>query len=107
MTGPDGPVNPGPGRAWPPAIHGTGTDDCFGGAWGFRKRYTTPHYGVSYREIPEGYGRYSPPGTYTVYRFHPLDPIPFQTSMRATIEHGHANDAGNRCRSVAYWYATP
>ncbi len=89
------------------ALHGTGTEDFYGGAWGFRKRYVTPFYGVSYRHLPDGYNKWSPPGKYTVYRFHILDPIPFQKSIRVTIEHGHANDAGNEYRSVAYWYAEP
>ena len=35
---------------------------------------------------------------------HLLDPIPFQKSIRVTVEHGHANDAGSSYRSVAYWY---
>ena len=86
------------------ALHGTGTEDYFGGAWGFRKRYVTPCYGVSYRYLPEGYKRWSPPGKYTVYRFHIWDPIPFQRSIRVSIEHGHANKLSNDYSSTAYYY---
>jgi hypothetical protein len=40
----------------------------------------------------------------TVYRFHVPDPIPFQKSIRVTIEHGHANDRSDDYSSTAYWY---
>ena len=32
------------------------------------------------------------------------DPIPFETSLLATTEHGHANDCETHYRSIAYWY---
>ena len=35
-----------------------------------------------------------------MYRFHIEDPVRFQTSIKVSIEHGHANDYS----SVAYWY---
>jgi hypothetical protein len=41
---------------------------------------------------------------WSVYRFHLDSPIPFSKSLRATIEHGHANDRGDDFYSVAYWY---
>jgi hypothetical protein len=37
-------------------------------------------------------------------KIHIEDPIRFNISIRATIEHGHANDQGNDYSSVAYWY---
>jgi hypothetical protein len=30
--------------------------------------------------------------------------VRFRSSIRVTIEHGHANDQGNDYSSVAYWY---
>jgi hypothetical protein len=42
----------------------------------------------------------------SVYRFHLDSPIPFTTSLRATIEHGHANHRMDNYYSVAYWYQT-
>jgi hypothetical protein len=33
-------------------------------------------------------------------------PIPFTKSLRATIEHGHANVRSDNYFSVAYWYQT-
>ena len=40
----------------------------------------------------------------TVYRYHICDPVIFHTSIRASIEHGHANDRCDDYSSVAYWY---
>lgn len=39
-----------------------------------------------------------------MYRFHIKDPIPFERSIRVTIEHGHANKLSNDYSSTAYWY---
>jgi hypothetical protein len=41
-----------------------------------------------------------------VYRFHVTDPIPFGSSIRVTIEHGHNNCRSDDFSSVAYWYQT-
>jgi hypothetical protein len=45
-------------------------------------------------------------GRSSVYRFHLDSPITFTTSLRATIEHGHANVRSDNYFSVAYWYQT-
>jgi len=45
-------------------------------------------------------------GRSSVYRFHLDSPIPFTKSLRATIEHGHADDRGDNFYSVCYWYQT-
>ncbi|WP_267902846.1 DUF2961 domain-containing protein [Gracilibacillus salitolerans] len=37
-------------------------------------------------------------------QFHIEDPIRFTKSIKATIEHGHANDQSNDFSCVAYWY---
>jgi hypothetical protein len=93
------------GEAWPPAIHGTGTEDYFGNAWGVRHMANTPYYGVSFMKKHPGDGYTE--GLFTCYRFHIPDPIPFRKSIRVTMEHGHANDAENEFSSVAYWYQAP
>lgn len=41
-----------------------------------------------------------------MYRFHITDPIYFRKSLRATIEHGHANHRSDDYSSTAYWYQT-
>ena len=38
------------------------------------------------------------------YRFHIQEPVYFQKSLRASIEHGHANELALDIASVAYWY---
>ena len=41
-----------------------------------------------------------------MYRFHVQDPVYFQKSLRAGIEHGHANHRADDYSSVAFWYQT-
>lgn len=87
-----------------PSINGTGTEDYFGGAWGFRHEYNMPYHGVTILErLPEREDWRA--GRFTVYRFHERDPIPFAKSIRMSIERGHGNDRPD-CpyASVAYWY---
>jgi hypothetical protein len=82
-----------------PSINGTGSEDYFLGAWDFGGH-------------PFSYGLFGAPvvgeevagGRSSVYRFHLDSPIPFTRSLRATIEHGHANVRSDNYFSVAYWY---
>ena len=91
------------GEPWPPRLHGTGTEDYFNLAWGFRKVDCRPEYGVTY--LDKGPGDTNQiDGKFSMYRLHISDPIPFKTSLLATLEHGHANDCSAEYRSVAYWY---
>ena len=84
-----------------PSINGTGSEDYFLGAWDFGGR-------------PFSYGLFGAPvvgqevagGRWLLYRFHLDSPIPFTKSLRATIEHGHANHRSDNFYSVAYWYQT-
>ncbi len=87
-----------------PSIYGTGTEDYFGGAWGFRGEYNTPYHGVSFLEkTPERPDWQA--GRFTVYRFHERDPIPFTKSIKVSIERGHNNSRrDSHYSSVAYWY---
>ena len=83
------------------AIAGTGTEDYFLGAWDFGG-------------TPDSYQLYGAPAVgkeeagsrSSVYRFNLDSPIPFSKSMKATIEHGHANHRSDNYYSVAYWYQT-
>lgn len=81
-----------------PSLHGTGSEDYFSDAWGMRED-ENPFYGCPLQEPDFKTGSKA-----TVYRFHIPDPIPFKTSIRVTIEHGHANDRSDYFSSVAYWY---
>jgi Protein of unknown function (DUF2961) len=84
-----------------PSINGTGSEDYFLGAWGFG-------------DHPFSYGSFGAPvkgeervgGRSGVYRFHLDSPITFTKSLKASIEHGHANHRSDNYFSVAYWYQT-
>jgi hypothetical protein len=94
------------GEPWPPRLHGTGTEDYFNLAWGFRKVESRPEYGITaLKKGPEDRDQID--GRFSLYRFHINDPIPFESSLLASIEHGHANDCETHYRSVAYWYGRP
>ncbi|MGA9798764.1 MAG: glycoside hydrolase family 172 protein [Terriglobales bacterium] len=81
-------------------INGTGMEDYFNNAWMFQKEFNYPFIGYSQQ------GNRDWTGSHTMYRFHIEDPIYFQKSLRATIEHGHANDREDDYTSVAFWYQT-
>ena len=84
-----------------PSIHGTGTEDYFLGAWNFGgKPFQYGTFGA-----PVG-GRERAGEKWSLYRFHLDAPITFERSIKATIEHGHANDRSDEYTSVAYWYQT-
>jgi len=84
-----------------PSINGTGSEDYFLGAWDFgRQAFSYALYGAPVKGDEVAGSRSS------VYRFHLDSPITFQKSLRATIEHGHANARSDNYFSVAYWYQT-
>jgi len=91
------------GEAWPPALHGTGTEDYFNMAYSPTQEYCAPYHGLTlYSGTPDWKWK----GKNSMYRFHIEDPIPFEKSIRVTIEHGHANNLSNDYSSTAYWYQT-
>lgn len=84
-----------------PSINGTGSEDYFLGAWGFGSQPFA--YGLMGAPVK---GNEFAGSRSSVYRFHLDSPIPFTKSLRATIEHGHANHRSDNFFSVAYWYQT-
>lgn len=84
--------------SWPPSIHGTGSEEIFGGGACPKEEYNTPYHGFHIIESPfySGYNG--------MYRWYIQDPIRFKKRLRWTIEHGHANNFENEYNSVAYWY---
>jgi len=92
-----------------PSIEGTGSEDYFNDAWGLHVN-DAPYYGVT---VAEGTGLGS---RMTAYRWHLVDPIPFQKSLKAEIEHkGWTFNADGAVKSgfgervdlmssVAFWY---
>lgn len=89
------------GERWPGSLHGTGTEDFFNMAWCPNERYTHPYFGCA--RIPGTIGWL---GRTHYYRFFIEDPICFEKSLSASIEHGHANTLTLDLSSVAYWYQT-
>ena len=87
------------GEEWPVSLHGTGTEDYFNTAWVPKTEYQHPYYGLA--RVNNNIGWL---GRTHLYRFHITDPIYFDESMRASIEHGHNNNLTLDLRSVAYWY---
>jgi hypothetical protein len=84
-----------------PSINGTGSEDYFLGAWDFGTHsFAYGLYGAPVKGDEKAGSRSS------VYRFHLDSPIPFAKSLKATIEHGHANHRSDNFYSVAYWYQT-
>ena len=90
-------------RKWPPDMHGTGSEDYLCHAWGMQKQ-SHLYCGQPWCEVDDGANGHHFAGKVCVYRFHEVDPIPFEKSIRISIEHGHANDRGDDWASTAYWY---
>lgn len=89
-----------------PSLQGTGTEDYFNDAWGFRPRsglwFGQPRWD-GYEAGDEG----------VCYRWHVLDPVRFGKSLRVMIEHkgnlprsedGFFIERPDYLNSVAYWY---
>ncbi len=80
-----------------PSIIGTGTEDYFSSGWYFdRGLYSAPFHGVTILDPKQG--------RVAAYRWHIEDAMPFQKSLKVTIEHGTNNDHEADYSSVAYFY---
>ncbi len=94
-----------------PSLRGTGTEDYFCDAWGFRQ-HSGPFYGVPLMEGDHVGARSS------AFRWHINDPITFRKSLRLEIEHKGATinpdgtmksgfeEREDDFSSVAFWYQT-
>ncbi|WP_163509140.1 glycoside hydrolase family 172 protein [Fodinicola acaciae] len=77
------------GEQWP-TICGTGTEDYFGGAWGFVHpentygAFTGPYLGMPQVIVPDGFMRNQQ--RFGLYRWHVPDPIRFTESIEVTIQ---------------------
>jgi len=92
------------GEPWPPSLHGTGTEDYFGMAWGIHRPWQAFDHGVTHYERDlSDHDRFWD-GRFVLYRWHVGDGIVFRESLRASIEAGHANEAGQHYESLAIWY---
>ena len=89
-----------------PSLQGTGSEDYFNDAWGFRKR-TSPWFG---QPRWSGFGA----GDAGVcYRWHILDPVGFSKSLKLTMEHKGSRpdpvdtwfiERPDFLSSIAFWY---
>ncbi|KFY77765.1 hypothetical protein V499_02919 [Pseudogymnoascus sp. VKM F-103] len=83
---------------WPPSMHGTGGEDYFSQGWGMQKN-AFPFAGTIIHEDDV-------PGYQVSYRWHLPDPVRFNSKIKVTLEHGHANHLSDDWSSTAYWYQT-
>lgn len=82
-----------------PSLHGTGTEDFFNTSWCPKTCFSHPYFG--YPRVNNDIGWL---GRTHAYRFFIQDPIFFEKSLKATIEHGHNNNLTLDMATVAYWY---
>ncbi|MCX6924519.1 MAG: DUF2961 domain-containing protein, partial [Verrucomicrobia bacterium] len=91
-----------------PSLQGTGSEDYFNDAWGFRPR--TSHWFGTPRWQGDNAG-----DSGVCYRWHVLDPVGFTNSLKVTIEHkgnlpedtdGFYLERPDFLNSVAFWYQT-
>ena len=91
-----------------PTICGTGTEDYFGGAWGFGSTYSAPFLGYPLGST----GPCKAGDRHGLYRFHIMDPIRFQDDIKVTMQAlGWRSERRflplqDDIASVAYWYQT-
>ena len=89
-----------------PALSGTGTEDYFNTAFCPKEVFNHPFYGYPRVNSPDKTFETGWMGRTHLYRFHMVDPIYFDKSLRFTIEHGRSNVLTLELASVAYWYQT-
>ncbi|WCJ60558.1 DUF2961 domain-containing protein [Fontisphaera persica] len=83
------------GEGFPPAWHGTGTEDYFRCGWYFHGgALTRPLYGLLDNSIPK-----------IAYRFHLADRINFTNRVKIGFEHGHHNEYLGSYSGTVFWYA--
>jgi len=88
-----------------PSYCGTGTEDYFGGAWGFGDTFSAPFLGY-----PLGNCDSRPGNRHGLYRFHVMDPIRFEKDLKVTMQaigwrsEGRYLPLQDDIASIAYWY---
>jgi hypothetical protein len=92
-----------------PTICGTGTEDYFGGAWGFGgEDFSAPYLG--FKQAVKKSGEVG--ARMTLYRFHVCDPVFFKQDLRVTMQaigwrsEGRYLPLQDDIASVVYWYQT-
>ena len=97
-----------------PTICGTGTEDYFGGAWGFEstpgqyETFSTPYLGMP--QVLSGTDVQHSQRRFGLYRWHVADPICFDEDLRVTIQALGWRSGGrflllqDDIASTAFWY---
>lgn len=108
-----------------PTICGTGMEDYFGGSWSFARQeggrtletnYSTPFLGYPYYsahdlDVHNPYHNDDCPPMRSFYRWHLMDPVMFDSSLKVTVQQIGVCGRGlferrDDVSSVAYWYQT-
>ncbi len=97
-----------------PSIHYTGTEDYFGGSYGFGNDIYTQQYQTfsglysgMYAILGDNAQFYNGQQRFLLYRFHIADPIHFEKNFRMTLDNmGWTGLRYDDYTSVAYWYQT-
>lgn len=80
-----------------PSVNGTGTEDFFNSGWYFNHgEFSAPYHGLILKDDSTS--------RIAAYRFFVGDAVPFEKSIRVTIEHGTENTEAADYSSTAYWY---
>ena len=101
-----------------PTICGTGTEDYFCGSYNFDvgkehggyREFSTPYAGMHQVLKPDGL--YQSQQRFSLYRWHIMDPIRFESDLKVTIQalgwrsYGRYLPAQDDISSVAFWYQT-
>jgi hypothetical protein len=94
-----------------PTLCDNGTEDYFGGAWGFaengrEREFSTPFLGMPLAKLDDPQG----PRYFSLYRWHVLDSIGFAEDLKVTVQAlgwwpgGRYQPLTDDIASVAYWY---
>ena len=97
-----------------PTLHYTGTEDYFGGSYGFGndihiKKYQTYNglYSGLFAISGDLTEQYNSQQRFWLYRFHVMDPIHFDHDFRMTLDNmGWTGPRYDDYSSVAFWYQT-
>jgi hypothetical protein len=85
-----------------PSIFGTGSEDYYNYSWSSPDIFSYPYCGQPRNDGPGNRGFVSN------FRWHILDPIPFEKSLRFTMElNSHERTPGLSYARIGYYYARP
>ena len=95
-----------------PTLADNGTEDYFGGAWGFagpdgqEQSLSSPFLGLPLAQVNDPHG----PRRFSLYRWHIMDPIRFERDLKVTMQALGWQSGGrylplkDDLSSVAFWY---